>query len=765
MKNLNYVIPRLFLTRREFFISLLLTLFVVPSGKTKEAREAEMRQNALNQSNLGAYFWQQGDLLAAIDAWSIEVDIYRSLRLTEKQAEAMLKIAQTYTILGQLSLAIFKLKKVLSLTKQNNVKARAYEVLGNAYSRNGELDIAESAYKKSLKLSKNLSILNNLVGLQQQQVMTAQLKAESAKEGEETEFYQEQERLWSFKADFLAKDALKLSITEESIDSVRALIEWSKVSKTGLSTKQLERGRKILTLFTASRSEIFMLLNWASVDNSRTDHWLNQSAKLASNIEDKVAKSYVFLELGLSAEKSEKYRYAKEFAQKAIASSHSLSVYDALYRSYWLAARIEEKIGNKNAAIRNYRDAIVSFESLNQTRSRINVEQRLNFRTQVEPMYRSVLELLLEEPKRDSLLEALLIFDKFRLAQLQAFFGDNCFGIDTDRQNLLLKMREKNAVVISSIILENQTHFILSLADGTLRHHKVDRKRAEINQLASDWHSSISDSFNWQFWQQGIELYDIIIRPMMQELEQINPATIIFIHDGILRNIPMAALYDGEQFLAEKWASISSIGLNFTLNSVEQLEFQVLAFGLSESRGTWSPLEKVPTEVKDVINIVGGKQFLNKQFTSITFTEQPQKENYLIIHLATHGYFGGVAENSFILAYDKNINALELEDALKKSKAQPKLVVFSACETSLSSDRSVLGLAGVALRSGVDSVLGSFWAVEDNQQQPIIKDFYSKVYQQNFDKAKALQEIQIRQIKGFNHPSVWAALNLIGWDW
>jgi len=74
---------------------------------------------------------------------------------------------------------------------------------------------------------------------------------------------------------------------------------------------------------------------------------------------------------------------------------------------------------------------------------------------------------------------------------------------------------------------------------------------------------------------------------------------------------------------------------------------------------------------------------------------------------------------------------------------------------------SALGLAGVALRSGVDSVLGSFWAVQDNEQRELIQDFYSNIYQKNLDKAQALQQIQTRQIERNAHPSKWAAFNLI----
>lgn len=85
--------------------------------------------------------------------------------------------------------------------------------------------------------------------------------------------------------------------------------------------------------------------------------------------------------------------------------------------------------------------------------------------------------------------------------------------------------------------------------------------------------------------------------------------------------------------------------------------------------------------------------------------------------------------------------------------------MLSACETSISSDRSVLGLAGTALRKGVDKTLGTFWQVEDEKQAEIITDFYS--YLQEVEAAEALQKAQIKQIEKRANPSGWAALNLI----
>jgi CHAT domain-containing protein len=138
------------------------------------------------------------------------------------------------------------------------------------------------------------------------------------------------------------------------------------------------------------------------------------------------------------------------------------------------------------------------------------------------------------------------------------------------------------------------------------------------------------------------------------------------------------------------------------------------------------------------------------------------ENNYSILHLATHGFFGGTAQTSYLLAFDREISMVELEKVLKSGRQSPSLLVLSACETSLSSKLSVLGLAGVAAKSGVGNVIGSLWQIQDENQTKVVEQFYANLNQDLSNTAIALQKVQVEQIHQFAHPQEWAALNLIG---
>ena len=747
-----------------FGCSLLLSLLVVAPGTTEDLKSILSSSEPQKLENLGAFYWQRGDLYQAITAWKKEAEIYQIQGLPDKQASALLKISECYTNLGQSPIAIFTLKKVLSLTENPALLAQTWMQLGNAHSRSGEFSEALAAYNKSLEIEKSLLALNNLVILLQKQIFHAQLQANSSRKGEETEKYLAEVEFYRAFALKYAAEAKDFSKTAESSSSVRALIEWNKVSSTGLSAEELERGRRILDGLPGSRNKVFLAINWARLDPERTNYWLSQGTQVAKTIGDGRAESFALLELGLEAEKSGNFPQALELAQAAQLKAQSEFAFDSLYRAQWLAGRIYRQMGNQASGIIAYREAIASLDVYNQGLTTINFEQRLDFRTKIEAIYREMLDLLLNSANLSNfdLNEAIFVFDKLRLAQLQNYFGDNCFNIEGQVFEIQDTLTSKNAVLLNSIILEDETHLLLQLPDGTLRHSKTELGKAEITKLAIEWYKNLNEPNNRRFKLQSLNFYEILLRPFESELEEINPETIVFVHDGILRNLPMAALYDGEKFLAQKWPSVSSLGLNFKGDT--EPASSAVAFGLGVARGNWSELPYASEEIEEVVELVGGEKFLNDEFTAQNFAQELSQEEYSIVHLATHGYFGGTAENSFILAYDRPLSALELEDFLSQSKANITLLVMSACETALSSDRSVLGLAGVALRSGVDTVLGSFWPVQDDSQLELIKAFYSNIEESNLDKAEALQKIQIEQIEQKAHPSSWAALNLIG-DW
>ena len=238
---------------------------------------------------------------------------------------------------------------------------------------------------------------------------------------------------------------------------------------------------------------------------------------------------------------------------------------------------------------------------------------------------------------------------------------------------------------------------------------------------------------------------------------------------GALRNTPMAALYDGEQYLIEHYAVALSPGLQLLGPSPLQAnKLTALLAGLTMARHGFSALINVENELKTVDSLIDSHLLLDEDFTTERLTQTVVGSDRPIVHLATHGQFSSTAQETFVLAWDKPILVNQLSALLKAgdlSRSDPiELLILSACETATGDSRAALGLAGMALQSGTRSTLASLWHLDDASGAAFIGLFYEELKRPNTTKAKALQAAQLEFLKDPNnrHPSHWSAYVLVG---
>jgi len=190
--------------------------------------------------------------------------------------------------------------------------------------------------------------------------------------------------------------------------------------------------------------------------------------------------------------------------------------------------------------------------------------------------------------------------------------------------------------------------------------------------------------------------------------------------------------------------------------------------GISESVQDFSPLPSVTAELRDIKEIMTGRILLqDKEYTLENLTKQFKNNEYTIVHLATHGVFGGSPEESFVLTYDDKMTMNHLEELISYSRFREnpvQLLTLSACQTGLGDERAALGLGGVAVKAGVRSAVATLWYVDDEATSLVIREFYRQLKTPGLSKAKALQNAQkklISQLR-FRHPAYWGPFLLIG---
>jgi CHAT domain-containing protein len=269
-----------------------------------------------------------------------------------------------------------------------------------------------------------------------------------------------------------------------------------------------------------------------------------------------------------------------------------------------------------------------------------------------------------------------------------------------------------------------------------------------------------------------------------------------------LRLIPIAALHDGKQFLIEKYSLGVIPSASFTNISYSDIKkSQVLAMGASK----FAPNQKaqdlpaVAIELPYIAELWNGKYFLNDDFT-IENLKNKRNDNSIankpfeMVHLATHLEFSpGDASNSYIQLHHSQLPLNKVRE-LGWNQPPLELLVLSTCKSASGDSKTELGFAGLAVNTGVKSVVASLWKVEDAATMVLMTKFYQQLKTTPI-KVEALRQAQLAMIKGdvtvegnkliatnrsvditeeiateiqkinLKHPYYWSAFMMIGGQW
>ncbi|EDX73893.1 tetratricopeptide repeat domain protein [Coleofasciculus chthonoplastes PCC 7420] len=498
----------------------------------------------------------------------------------------------------------------------------------------------------------------------------------------------------------------------------------------------------------------------------------------AKELGDQRAESYSLGYLGQIYEYTQQWSEAKTLTEQALLLAQSVNSPDIAYLWQWqlgrlLKAQIDRGIADDSAiqsAVAAYKEAIHSLNSLRNDLVATNLELQFSFRESVEPIYRQLVSLLLQPGNKavsqENLVQAREVIESLQLAELDNFFREACLTAQPEPVDQV----DANAAVIYPIILPDRLEVIVAIANQPLRHYATNISETEVETVLAQTRRSLrrvaSDRERLPLFSQ---LYDWLVQPIETELAASEIKTLVFALDGSLKSLPMAALYDGENYLIEKY----SVALTPSLQILEpqplsRTPIKVLVGGLSEAKQNFPALPGVESEIQQIQAEIPAQVLLNQQFTSAAMQKEISAASFPVVHLATHGQFSSDAEDTFILAWDDRVNVKQLGEVLQareERERQPiELLVLSACQTAAGDQRAALGIAGVAVRSGARSTLATLWSVDDQSTAMLMVKFYQELAQADVTKAEALRQAQVAllQQSRFRHPYYWTPFVLLG---
>ena len=504
-------------------------------------------------------------------------------------------------------------------------------------------------------------------------------------------------------------------------------------------------------------------ISWAEIEQE-----VKTALQQAEQLQDKQARAYAWGYLGGIYQQTGRLAEAQQFTERALLTIDNTSAPEITYLWQWQLGRIYQLQNQPELALSAYNATFDILQSLRQNLVAINPEVQFAFRDRIEPIYRERVALLLNNnPSQENLQQARDTIEALQLAELNNFFREACL----DAQPQEIDKIDPSAAVIYSIVLEDRLAVILSRSGKPLQYHQTPIENAgEIDRLFEDWYANLNPFLSSANpLQPNQTLYDWLIRPLENQLELNQADTLVFILDGTLRSVPVAALHDGEQYLVEKYNLALTPGLQLlTSRSLTTDTLETIAGGLTESRQGFSPLPSVATEVSEISNLVTSEVLLDESFTRDRLQSQITNLPYPIVHLATHGQFSSRAEDTFLLTWDDRINVTELDQLLQQrdfAKDTPiELLILSACQTAAGDKRAALGLAGVAVGSGARSTVATLWSVQDDSTAELMTQLYRELKTSGIGKAEALRQAQLSLLRSekYQHPYYWSAFILVG---
>ncbi|MEM9272632.1 MAG: CHAT domain-containing protein [Cyanobacteria bacterium P01_F01_bin.143] len=693
----------------------------------------------------------------ALETWKEATKLY-------EQQENSLGFLQTkiYQVHALKTLGLYSqsMKVLTDVSEQlenepdTTIKVQALLNLGKVYTRVGQYEKAADILDSSFAIAESLGAESLIAEILLSSGNNARLQSEPQKA---LDFYQQA----------IAQFPLSDIQLRGKLNRLDVLISLEEIANAQQEVAQIQQ---LLAQLPPRQSTIQAQVSLAryliqlETNPRQVSELLLGTIKQAKSLNIKRLESDALGVLGNLYEKNQQWQEAEKITERALIISQGINAKELTYQWQWQLGRILSGQGNRQQAITAYTQATNNLQALRSDLVAISSDVQYSFREKIEPVYRELAALLLEPgASQEDLNQAREIIDSLQVAQLDNFFRDACL----DTQPVQVEQIDPQAAIFYTIIIGDRLEVIAAIPDQPLQHYTQNLPASEIEIVISSASSQISNPrrLNLRPLQRA---YDWLIRPLEDELEASEIKTLVFIPDGILRNLPPATLHDGEQYLIEKYSIAIAPSLQLVeLQAQEETNQELLLAGLSESRQEFPSLPGVKQEIEQIQDLFTSQVLLDEGFTELNFNRAVSRNPFKLVHLATHGQFSSTPEETFILTWDERINIDELSRLLRGDSKQLNpvdLLVLSACETASGDRDSALGLAGIAVRGGAQSTIASLWSVSDKATVDLMTNLYQELIKSDTTKAEALRRAQIALLntEEFSDPFFWSAFILVG---
>jgi CHAT domain-containing protein len=453
--------------------------------------------------------------------------------------------------------------------------------------------------------------------------------------------------------------------------------------------------------------------------------------------------------------------------QRALRSHEVLRT---IAQAHWQAGRID-------AAQKQFQAATHAFA---ENRTRVLADSRADparFRWRTGRLFLDYGRFLVEQAtacddparKQELLASALQVIEQFKQAELEQLLVGLCPTSPSERSSDRTRL-PAHALVVLPVRWSNDSQHVLAIHRDGIEVFQPKSTPTEMDALANELREALEQR-DPRHREVSVRLYRALIEPLEAIVQQHEIDRIGFVPDASLRQVPLAAVFDGKRYLLERFEITTAPTLEFLLGETTVADrHHLLMASLDEARAGYPALPGVRVETAFLQHRLPSDWTLtrmsNSEFTTGAFQQALASDPAAWIHFATHGEFSAEANRSFLLTYDGQLPTSQLREtlALTNSQANLKLLTLSACQTAAGDDRAALGMAGTLLSTGAENVLASLWFLRDAAAAELIGDFYNSLLKDPTQPASALRAAQLAAIQSTtrNEPDDWAPFLMLG---
>jgi CHAT domain-containing protein len=527
-----------------------------------------------------------------------------------------------------------------------------------------------------------------------------------------------------------------------------------------------------------------------------------QALAILREIKDRNGEGAALGNLGNSYYSVGKYDKAIEFYLQYLTISREIKSRDGERISLNNLGVAFNNLKQPNLAILFYKQSVNVLELIRKDIKKLDKDLQQSYLTTVEITYRDLADILLQQNR---IIEALQVLDLLKVQELEdylknikgsdrsaqgvrllapelalsdkllAISPDNSQDINNQLANQIQQLPKteinkvpdylnqipRGTVLLYPFILGDRLEIILFAPNNLPIRRTTKISKDQLETLISDFRAGLLDAGSEDFREPSIQLYNLLIKPIETELAQLNTKTILYAPDGQLRYIPIAALYDGKQWLVEKYQISNLIAYtlsDFTPQPKNLPNILAGAFGgkAGDRKFGQTALPATAREVQAIANsFQNSVTLIEEQFSRKAI--ESRFKNHNILHLATHAEFNsGTPDNSFIIF--GNGDKIRLNEITDWQIPNIDLIILSACQTGvgkLGSGVEILGFGYQVQKAGAKQAIASLWSVNDEGTQALMEAFYDELKKGDVSSTEALHRAQVALIKSkkYNHPN------------